>query len=140
MVAIAVAELWRGRQYVGPRIWLGLMLAATGVWNFALLNRTPDWQPWLRWTVLVGAILVAAVLIVGGHQLGRYTAVLAMAGLLFGLGATAAYTVETVARFARRRHPDLGARAPPVTTASAGPVASAGPAGRTSPPSSCRRC
>ena len=51
-----------------------------------LLNRTPDWQPWLRWTVLVGAILVAAVLIVGGHQLGRYTAVLAMAGLLFGLG------------------------------------------------------
>jgi 4-amino-4-deoxy-L-arabinose transferase-like glycosyltransferase len=96
VLAIAVAELWRGRQFVGPRIWLGVMLAATGVWNFALLNRTPDWQSWLRWTVLVGAIVVAAVLIVGGHQLGRYTAVLAMAGLLFGLGGTAAYTVETV--------------------------------------------
>ena len=97
VLAIAVCELWRGRQYVSARIWLGLMLAATGVWNYVLLDRTPDWQPWLRWTVLVGSILVATVLIVGGHQLGRYSAVLAMAGLLFGLGATAAYTVQTVA-------------------------------------------
>jgi 4-amino-4-deoxy-L-arabinose transferase-like glycosyltransferase len=97
VVAIAVAELWRGRRFAGPRIWLGVMLATTGIWNFVLLDRTPDWQPWLRWTVLVGSIVVAAVLVVGGHQLGRYTAALAMAGLLFGLGGTAAYTVETVA-------------------------------------------
>ena len=46
--------------------------------------------------VLVGAIVVAAVLMVGGRRLGRYTAALATAGLLFGLGASAAYTVETV--------------------------------------------
>lgn len=96
VVAIVVCELWRGRQYRGARICLALMLAATGVWNFALLDRTPDWLPWLRWTVLVGAIVVAAVLIVRGHQLGRHTAVLAIAGVLFGLGATAAYTVQTV--------------------------------------------
>ena len=95
-VAIATCKLWRGRAYLGPRIWLGLMLAATGVWSFVLLDRTPEWLPWLRWTVLAGAIVVAAVLMVGGRQLGRYTAVLAAAGLLFGLGASAAYTVETV--------------------------------------------
>lgn len=94
--AIAVCELWRGRAYLGSRIWLGLMLAGTGVWNFVLLDRTPEWLPWLRWTVLAGSILLAAVLIVGAHQLGRYAAVLATAGLLFGLGASAAYTVETV--------------------------------------------
>jgi len=94
--AIAVCELWRGRNYLGSRIWLGLMLAGTGVWNFVLLDRTPEWLPWLRWTVLAGSILLAAVLIVGAHQLGRYAAVLATAGLLFGLGASAAYTVETV--------------------------------------------
>ncbi len=94
--AIAACELWRGRAYLGPRIWLGLMLASTGVWSFVLLDRTPAWQPWLRWTVLVGAIVVAAVLMVGGRRLGRYTAALATAGLLFGLGASAAYTVETV--------------------------------------------
>ncbi len=94
--AIATCELWRGRAHLGPRIWLGLMLASTGVWSFVLLDRTPAWQPWLRWTVLVGAIVVAAVLMVGGRRLGRYTAALATAGLLFGLGASAAYTVETV--------------------------------------------
>jgi hypothetical protein len=97
VLGISVRELWRGRQFRASRVALGLMLAATGVWSYVLLDRTPDWQPWLRWTVLVGSIAVAAVLIVGGHQLGRYTAVLATAGLLFGLAGTAAYTIETVA-------------------------------------------
>jgi len=96
VVAIATVKLWQGRAHLIARIPLALMLAATGMWNFVLLNRTPDWQPWLRWTVLIGAIIVAAILIVGGHQLGRYTAVLAMAGLLFAGAATAAYTVQTV--------------------------------------------
>jgi 4-amino-4-deoxy-L-arabinose transferase-like glycosyltransferase len=97
VIGIAVAELWRGKQFRSSRIVLALMLVATGVWNFVLLDRTADWLPWLRWVLLVGSILVAAVLIVGGHQLGRYTAALAMAGLLLGLGGTAAYTLETVA-------------------------------------------
>ncbi|CAN5513349.1 glycosyltransferase family 39 protein [soil metagenome] len=96
VVAISAAELWRGRQFRTSRIALALMLVATGVWNFVLLNRTPEWLPWLRWAVVVAAIVVAAVLIVGGHQLGRYTAILAMAGLLVGLAGSAAYTVETV--------------------------------------------
>lgn len=98
VVAIATVKLWQGRAHLSARIPLALMLTATGVWNFVLLNRTPDWLPWLRWTVVIGAILVAAILIVGGHQLGRYTAVLAMAGLLFAGVATAAYSVETVAQ------------------------------------------
>ena len=96
VVAISAAELWRGRAFRSSRIVLALMLVATGVWNFILLNRTPEWLPWLRWVVVVGAIVVAAILIVGGHRLGRYTAALAMAGLLFGLAGSAAYTVETV--------------------------------------------
>lgn len=97
VVAISARELWRGKQFVSSRSALAMMSAATGVWGFVLLDRTPEWQPWLRWVLLVGSILVASVLVVGGHQLGRYTAVLAMAGLLFGLGGTAAYTVETIA-------------------------------------------
>ncbi len=96
VVAIAVRELWRGNQFRSSRVVLGVMLVATGVWSFVLLDRTPDWQPWLRWTVLVGTIVVASILIVGAHQLGRYTAAIAAAGLLFGLAGTAAYTIETV--------------------------------------------
>jgi 4-amino-4-deoxy-L-arabinose transferase-like glycosyltransferase len=97
LIGICARELLRGKRFAGPRIALAAMAVSTGVWNFVLLDRTPDWLPWLRWVLLVGSILTASVLIVGGHQLGRWTAVLAAAGLLFGLGGTAAYTVETVA-------------------------------------------
>ncbi len=81
--------------------------SVTGVWNFILLDRTPDWLPWLRWVVLVGSIVVAAVLPAGGHRLGRWTAALAVAGLLVGLGGTAAYTVETIAVGHSGPYPDL---------------------------------
>jgi 4-amino-4-deoxy-L-arabinose transferase-like glycosyltransferase len=97
VVGISVRELWRGRQFSASRWVLAAMVFGTGVWNFVLLDRTPDWLPWLRWTILVGSIVVAAVLAAGGHRLGRWTVALAAAGLLVGLGGTAAYTVETVA-------------------------------------------
>jgi 4-amino-4-deoxy-L-arabinose transferase-like glycosyltransferase len=97
VIGISVRELWRGKQFVLSRVVLAAMLVTTAVWTFILLDRTPEWLPWLRWVVLAGSIVVAAVLLAGGHRLGRWTVVLAAAGLLFGLGATAAYTVETVA-------------------------------------------
>lgn len=96
VVAIAARELWRGRQFASSRVVLSAMAIATGVWDFVLLDRTPDWLPWLRWTLLVGSIAVAAALLIG-RPLRRYPAVLAAAGLLFGLGGTAAYTIEAVA-------------------------------------------
>ncbi len=97
LVAMGIRELWRGRQFTSARVVLAIMLAATAVWSFILLDRTPEWLPWLRWVLLVGAVLVSAVLLAGGHRLGHATVVLAAAGLLFGLGGTAAYTIDTVA-------------------------------------------
>lgn len=97
VVAMGTRELWRGRQFTPARVILAIMLAVTGVWSFVLLERTPEWLPWLRWVLLVGAVLVAAVLLAGGHRLGRATVVLAAASLLVGLGGTAAYTIDTVA-------------------------------------------
>ena len=73
------------------------MSAVTGVWAVILLERTPDWWPALRWIVLAGSIIVAVTLVVGAHRLGRATAVLAAGAMLFGVAASAAYTVETVA-------------------------------------------
>ena len=97
LVGISVQELWRGRQFLAPRIVLATMSAVTGVWAVILLGRTPDWWPALRWIVLAGSIIVAATLVVGSHRLGRATAVLAAGAMLFGVAASAAYTVETVA-------------------------------------------
>lgn len=95
LVGITVVELWRGRLFVAPRVVLAAMSAATGVWSFVLLDRTPEWNPWLRWVVLVGSMASASVIAVGVHRLGRFTAVVAAAAILFAGAGSAAYTIET---------------------------------------------
>jgi hypothetical protein len=72
------------------------MMAVTGVWAFVLLNRTPDWWPALRWVVLTGSIVVAVLLALRAGRPGRATAALALAATVVGLGATLAYSIETV--------------------------------------------
>jgi voltage-gated potassium channel Kch len=91
-----VAELWRGTEFLLPRITLAIMAATTGVWAFILLDRTPDWMPALRWIVLVGSVIVAAVLAVGVHRLGRAVVVLVAAAALFGLAAPTAFSIYNV--------------------------------------------
>ena len=96
LVGISVAELWRGREFLVPRIVLATMAATTGVWAFVLLDRTPDWLPALRWIVLAGSVIVAAILAVGAHRLGRAAVVLATAAALFGLAAPTAFAIYNV--------------------------------------------
>ena len=110
LVGISVRELWRGKEFLAARIVLAIMSAGTGVWAFILLDRTPDWWPALRWVVLVGSIIVAAVLVVGAHRLGRFTGLLIAGAMLFGVLAPAAYSIATVA-----------------SAHSSGPMAMAGP-------------
>ncbi|BBY76044.1 glycosyl transferase [Mycolicibacterium parafortuitum] len=96
-VGIGAVELWRGRDLFTRRLLVAAMSAVTGVWAFVLLDRTPGWQPWLRWVVLAGSIAVAAVVGVGAQRLGRATSVVAAGALLFGAAAPLAYTMETAA-------------------------------------------
>jgi 4-amino-4-deoxy-L-arabinose transferase-like glycosyltransferase len=110
LVGISVAELLRRKDTWPARVTLAVMLAVTGVWAFALLNRTPDWWPALRWIVLGGAIVVAAALALRLHLPGRATVVVLVAAALFGLGASAAYSIETV------------------SSSHAGPIPTSGPA------------
>lgn len=110
LVGISVRELWRGREFLASRTVLAIMSAGTGVWAFILLDRTPDWWPALRWVVLVGSIIVAAILAVGVHRLGRFTGLVIAGATLFGVLAPAAYSVVTVA-----------------SSHSSGPMAMAGP-------------
>ncbi|MFI5610564.1 glycosyltransferase family 39 protein [Amycolatopsis sp. NPDC051903] len=97
LVAISGHALWRGRATTGPRATLGAMIAVTAVWDFILLDRTPDWFPVLRWLIVVLGLLVATVVVVGVPPLRKALAVVATACVLtLGLG-TAAYAVETAA-------------------------------------------
>ncbi|MDT5155244.1 MAG: hypothetical protein QOI01_6977 [Mycobacterium sp.] len=97
LVGISVAQLVKRRKSLVPRLVLAVMLAATGVWSFALLNRTPEWWPVVRWVVLVGSILIALVLAVRAHRLGKATAAVVVAAAIFGLGGSAAFSIYNAA-------------------------------------------
>jgi 4-amino-4-deoxy-L-arabinose transferase-like glycosyltransferase len=97
LVGISVRELWQGREFLVPRIVLAIMAAGTGVWAFILLDRTPDWLPALRWIVLAGSVVVAAIVAVGAHRLGRAVVVLIAAAAIFGLAAPTAFSIYNVA-------------------------------------------
>jgi hypothetical protein len=96
VTAISTRELWRGRQFGSSRAALALMLVATAGWDFVLLSRTPDWLPWLRWTMLLGAVVVPALVLTRGQLVGRGVVALCVGGLVFGLGGVTAYTIHAV--------------------------------------------
>ncbi|GAA3559785.1 glycosyltransferase family 39 protein [Amycolatopsis ultiminotia] len=97
VVAIAGHALWRGRAHLAPRVMLGAMIAVTAVWDFILLDRTPDWFPALRWVIVALGLVVATFVVVGLPRIRTLITGLAVAtALTLGLG-TAAYGVETVA-------------------------------------------
>jgi 4-amino-4-deoxy-L-arabinose transferase-like glycosyltransferase len=97
LVGISVRELWRGREFLRPRVLLAGMLAVTGVWAFILMDRTPEWWPAVRWVALVGSIVVASILVLWAHRLGRWTALLIAGAMVFGVLGPAAYSIQTVA-------------------------------------------
>ena len=99
LVAIGGAQLWQRRASIGARITGAAAVALTGGWAFALLDRTPNWQPWVRLLVLAATVLAVAGLIAGPHlaRLGRRAGLVAIAAtVIAGLGGPAAYAVQTV--------------------------------------------
>ena len=57
----AISLLRSGTPVVGRAVAAAAVLG-TGIWSFVLLDRTPAWLPWLRWTVLLAGLLGAAAL------------------------------------------------------------------------------
>jgi 4-amino-4-deoxy-L-arabinose transferase-like glycosyltransferase len=108
LVGIGAMGLWRARPGSGPlagRIAAAVGILASAVWAFILLDRTPDWLPWLRWVVLIAGV-AAAGLVVAGPALarlslarrGRLALTVAPLGLALvaGLAGPAAYALDTV--------------------------------------------
>jgi 4-amino-4-deoxy-L-arabinose transferase-like glycosyltransferase len=96
LLGIAVAQLVQRREVLVPRLVLAGMLLATGVWSFVLLNRTPEWWPAIRWVVLIGSIVVALLLAVRAHRLGRATVAVVVAAAIVGLGGSTAFSIYNV--------------------------------------------
>ncbi|MFE3260295.1 ArnT family glycosyltransferase [Nocardia sp. NPDC059091] len=120
LVALSVRELRSRAGHPAARLTLAAMAAVTGAWSFVLLHRTPDWLPWLRWTILAGSVLVALALVAGTRGSRRYAVALATAGLLFGLGGAGAWAIATAGQGHRGGSPNSGPTSRPFGAMPAG--------------------
>jgi 4-amino-4-deoxy-L-arabinose transferase-like glycosyltransferase len=148
LVAIGATLLWARRHEVRARACAAATVAGTGAWSYALLDRTPDWEPWLRPLMLASA-MVATLGLLAAPALGRFarrafvltaacTAVTLLAGPL-------AYSAQTGITAHSGSLPSAG---PAVSQGSAGPggfraaggeFAGAGGAASTRPPGAAGR-
>lgn len=96
VIALGGRELWQAREQRAWRHLLIVVVAGTGLWSFALLARSPDFVPWLRWLVLAVA-LGAAVLLARPQHAPRAAPLALGLSLVVGLCGPAAYSVATAA-------------------------------------------
>ncbi|SEG26855.1 4-amino-4-deoxy-L-arabinose transferase [Nonomuraea solani] len=112
LCGMGVVVMWRA--YRRSRTWawaLPLAVAATGIWSFVVLRRTPEWVPWLAWVVL-GATLVAVVVLVLARvraQVAIKVAAIALAAtVVAGLAGPAAYAVSPLGSQINGTNPTAG--------------------------------
>jgi 4-amino-4-deoxy-L-arabinose transferase-like glycosyltransferase len=106
LVGISAVGLWQRRSRWAGRVALAGGLLITCVWGFVLLDRTPDWFPFLRFVVLVLGILGAAAILCLPWL--RTTPKLAV-GLVAGLGLSASLMAPLFSTIATAATPHSGA-------------------------------
>ncbi|MGW6887031.1 ArnT family glycosyltransferase [Streptomyces chartreusis] len=96
LIGMGAALLWEKRDKAWASLTLAAAMTVTAVWGYVLLNRSPDYLPWLKWVVMVGG-LAAALGLIFASRLGRQlTLGVAGLGLVAALAGPAAYTLTTV--------------------------------------------
>jgi 4-amino-4-deoxy-L-arabinose transferase-like glycosyltransferase len=95
LVGIGGVLLWRERSALWVRAVLALVVAGTAAWSFVLLDRSPEYLPWLRWVVLAAGVVGVLGIVVPLRARAVTSATLA-AIVVAGLAGPAAYTVTTV--------------------------------------------
>ncbi|MDL4821783.1 glycosyltransferase family 39 protein [Actinomadura opuntiae] len=110
------ALLFTAGRRDGRRSWmwtlvLSAAIAVTGAWAFVLLDRTPSWHPWLRWTIAAAAVLAVAGLL-GGRFVRRAATRAAVAGAVLATVATlagpGAYAVSAASTASNGNNPQAG--------------------------------
>jgi hypothetical protein len=111
LVGIGAAALWQARLGLAGRITVAVAIVATAVWAYVLLDRTPDWLPWLRWVIVVTGVTASVSVLASsylsrsegpvgssGSRRGRRALVLVPVGLALvaGLAGPTAYALDTV--------------------------------------------
>jgi 4-amino-4-deoxy-L-arabinose transferase-like glycosyltransferase len=96
--AVGAGELWRHRAHPGARATLAVAVGGTAVWSWVLLDRSPQFLPWLRWVVLLAGA-VGALGVVGlpprGWRRPLARGLVVGAVLVGSLGGSVAYAAQT---------------------------------------------
>jgi hypothetical protein len=101
LIAIGGALLWRERHTLLARMTAALAVLVTASWSWVLLDRTPQWESWMRVLIPASAaiavvgLLAAPVLRRFGRQASIATAVLSVVACLSGPLAYSAQTITT---------------------------------------------
>ena len=107
LVGMGAVTLWRHRDAVGsPASPLAVALALTGGWAFVMLDRTPSWNPWLRFVVLAAGIVAALGLLAAPSSAGAVRRGVAMLAIGAALGRPLAFTDRHRGHPGLRRYPD----------------------------------
>ncbi|WP_406343466.1 ArnT family glycosyltransferase [Streptomyces sp. NBC_00648] len=96
LVGMGATVLWEERSRIAAAATLGASVALTAWWSYVLLGRTPDYLPWLRWTVLIGGLAAAVGIALAGRLDRRLALGAAGVGLVASLAGPFAYTVSTL--------------------------------------------
>jgi 4-amino-4-deoxy-L-arabinose transferase-like glycosyltransferase len=128
LVGAGAVLLWRRRGRPVAAVTLAVAVAGTAAWSWVLLDRTPDWRPWLRVAVAVVGLTAAVAVAVAGRLPGRLVAAAAVLAACAVLAGPAAYAVQTVGTAQRGAIPSAG---PP---GQGGPFGAGFRAGRYGPP------
>ncbi|MGU3435673.1 ArnT family glycosyltransferase [Actinomycetes bacterium M1A6_2h] len=112
LVGVGGYALWAERRRFVARLGIAATMIAAGSWSWVLLHRNAEWLPFLKWILLVGTIVGAALVLLGGQNRFRKLAVTGIiVGSIAGIGGSASYAIATAA------------------TAHGGSIPTAGPAG-----------
>ncbi|MGW7209650.1 ArnT family glycosyltransferase [Streptomyces sp. NPDC054837] len=88
--------LWERRKDIWASLTLAAAVVASAAWGYVLLNRTPDYLPWLKWLVLIGGLVSALGLVFAGRINRQLALAAASVGLAASLAGPTAYTISTL--------------------------------------------
>lgn len=109
LVGVGAAQMWGMRGSASMRWLAPAAIVATALTAHALLERTPDFAPWLRWAVVAGAVVAAAALLVDPRRLPRaVVAAVATLGVVAALAGPAAYALDTASAAHSGGNPTAG--------------------------------
>ena len=109
LVAIGAHQLWKERDHIWARALAAGAVLVTAGWAWVLLDRTPSWNPELRWLVVIAGAIGAAMIMATPAVLRRGRWAGFAMGALVGvacLTGPVAYTADTIATSHTRQHPD----------------------------------